>query len=240
MNLNELIWIPLATAVFGGVVTFLFKKISSNEYNKVRIDKTFETKQIKINTNVKEYISLYFKDERIEDLFLTEYEIMNFGNKHISPFELKFEVSADPNLTFVDMQAMAPEAGEVTIIKESDSVFILRRKFLSQYKKNQKEIIDVSIYSNKPLKITIIGGDKDWTIKVNNLTNSERLKVIWVTGLISLVIIAISILIYSVHSNSGDPICNIFGLMAIMLYLVILLILKLEIYLQRRRKFKVK
>lgn len=241
MNLNELVWIPIATAVFGGLVTLVIKKITSTEYNKVRIEKILEAKQIRINKNVREYISLYFNDQRIDDLVLTEYEILNLGNKHISPFELKFEISADPNLTFVDMQAKAPEAAEVTIVKESNFVFILRRKFLSQNKKNKKEIIDVSVYSNIPTKINIIGGDKDWTTMVFSSHYSEKIKQLFIISAILLAISVATIIISSNFSNSGMYALGILILyFTIFIFIELLLIINLEFYLNRKRKAKIK
>lgn len=152
----------IVTAVIGGVVYWL----KSRRGNHIIVQEISQSEQLEFSQNVKEDLEVFYKGEKVDNLVLSKLEITNSGDEVIEPISITVDVLPikNGNVNFVELST--PSLDEKTkLFRKGKQKFVLRRDYLKSKKKYPSEKIEISCFSNEPVRFNFQGGGKNWDIR---------------------------------------------------------------------------
>jgi hypothetical protein len=159
---TEQVSLILISVISTAVVALLINYFSSRRGNRVIVTRISETPQIVISPNVQSDLEIRFKNNAVKNLVINSLTISNRGKKVVENFTVELKISPDnEELSFLEV-SNPKDALEKTKVEIKERTLIISREFLNSRNRYKEEELGISILSNCRLKISVIGGGKDW------------------------------------------------------------------------------
>lgn len=178
--------IGVVTALVGAAITLAITYINNRHGNKILVEHTNQTSEMKISPSVRKGLKILYNDVQMKDIVLDSFEISNLSNKSIEDVKIilhvgrfsssRFSSSRFPLGNFSVFPPNDPlELTKIMVVDDpSDHKVEISRDYLNSKKAYKKEVVRILILSERKLSYSASGGGKDWTVEYQDISTKEK------------------------------------------------------------------
>lgn len=168
--------------VFVAIIGFFIQRaINRAKPMRIRLTKVSEASLVKINDEFKKDISISYKQESINSIYLTSFQVSNDSEKAIDDVEIIVNFQRTKVLELKKDDPILKRGSEITWrdniwSEDNSSSFTLKFPYLNQEKIYQDKV-GFRVITQDPIRVNnIIGGGREWKVEfIDRVKLSEEI-----------------------------------------------------------------